>query len=129
MPPKDLFEEYGVDLLDEVGVDLLAEDIVPQPSPKAPIPKRGLGAAWEETTTPVYAEGGMMDTLPRIGEKALRTAGHLGEAAGDVMVGAVKSAYKYAVPPAYQVSLESSFANIADTDIFKSQIKSACLLA
>jgi hypothetical protein len=85
--------------------------------------KRGLGAAWGEITSPVSAEGGMTDTLPRMGEKILRTAGHLGEAAGDAMLGAAKTAYKYAVPPAYQAALESSFRDIGDTDIAKSQMK------
>ncbi len=112
---SDKYADYSDDELREMaGV---------KPSPEPITPKRGFGAAWEEATTPVQSEGGMIDTLPRMGEKILRTAGHLGETAGDVMIGAAKAAYKYAVPPAYQAALESSFANIADTDFVKSQLK------
>ncbi len=114
-PVTDKYADYSDDELREMaGI---------KPSPEPIMPKRGIGAAWEEITTPVYGEGGMTDTLPRIGEKILRTAGHLGEAAGEAMVAGVKGLYNLTTTEETRKRQAETMGMLVDTDFVKSQLK------
>lgn len=89
-----------------------------QEAPAAPESPPGLGSrvmekagqAWQAATNPEYS----------MSRKALRTAGALGEAAGDVMMTGAGSAYKAVVPQSVQQGISGAGGWLANTDIGKS---------
>jgi hypothetical protein len=82
-----------------------------------------LGKAYTELTTPIEGAGNMTDTLPRIGEKVLRTAGHLGAVAGDAMMEGAKGVYNTFTSPASRETIKDAGAWLANTDIGKAQLQ------
>jgi GNAT superfamily N-acetyltransferase len=88
-----------------------------------------IGKAYTELTTPLESEGGMTDLLPRIGEKALRTAGHLGSAAGEVFMEGAKGLYNLTTSPYTRENIKDAFSYLANTDIGKAQIETGKGLA
>jgi len=77
--------------------------------------------AWNEVVKPSTEP-----TNPKIfgmdPESALRVAGHLGSAAGDIMITGAKKAYEYGVSPETQKSISDVGSYLANTDIGKAQI-------
>lgn len=81
-----------------------------------------IGNAYTELTTPVeYEGGGLTETVPKIAEKVLRTAGHLGSAAGDVFIEGAKGAYNLLTSPMSRETIKDVGSFLADTDIVKAQ--------
>jgi hypothetical protein len=80
-----------------------------------------IGNAYNEFVTPSTPQ-----TNPKIfgvdPENALRVAGHLGRAAGDIMMTGAKKAYEYGVDPQTQKSISDTVDYLANTDIGKAQV-------
>lgn len=104
------------------GTDEILQGIKTSPVEKPGLLSRTmgkLGEAYTEATTPIQGEG-MLDTLPKIGEKVLRIAGKGGEIVTDAGGTLVKGIYNQAVPEPIKMALESSMGQLGDTDIAKS---------